>query len=289
MQPVLTRLALRGVLAGLVGGVLAFVFARVFVEPRISDAIAYEGARDAAQRALDVAAGSTVSEQAPEIVSRTVQADVGLGLASVAFGVAMGVLVAVGFAICQGRVGLLRPRTTALLVAGAGFVGFSLVPFLKYPANPPAIGHEDTIQQRGTCYLLMVAFSLLLLFAAVALGQRLRPRVGSWTATLLAAGGFVVAIGVVMALLPSTGELGNNPQLYGDLATETPPPLRDPRGQIVFPGFPADLLAEFRLSSIGAQLLLWTAIGVVFAPLAERLLQPARPVADVRRRAPVPG
>jgi hypothetical protein len=40
----------------------------------------------------------------------------------------------------------------------------------------------------------------------------------------------------------------------------------------VFPGFPADVLVNFRLYSIGAQLILWTAIGLVFGPLAERLL-----------------
>jgi hypothetical protein len=47
----------------------------------------------------------------------------------------------------------------------------------------------------------------------------------------------------------------------------------------VFPGFPADVLYHFRLSSIGAQLVLWAAIGLVFAPMAERLLAgtPGRP------------
>jgi hypothetical protein len=42
----------------------------------------------------------------------------------------------------------------------------------------------------------------------------------------------------------------------------------------VFPGFPADVLFNFRLYSIGAQLLLWATIGLVFAPMAERLLAP---------------
>jgi hypothetical protein len=35
------------------------------------------------------------------------------------------------------------------------------------------------------------------------------------------------------------------------------------------------VLFSFRLYSVGAQLLLWSAIGLVFAPLAERLLQPS--------------
>jgi len=48
--------------------------------------------------------------------------------------------------------------------------------------------------------------------------------------------------------------------------------LRDASGAIVYPGFPADVLYEFRLLSLGTQLLLWATIGLVFATLAGRLL-----------------
>ena len=67
----------------------------------------------------------------------------------VLFGMAMGALFAIAYAICLGRVGKLRPRSLALLVAGGGFLAFYLVPFVKYPANPPSIGHPDTIHDRG--------------------------------------------------------------------------------------------------------------------------------------------
>lgn len=53
---------------------------------------------------------------------------------------------------------------------------------------------------------------------------------------------------------------------------ETPEPLRDNSGAIIYPGFPADVLYEFRLLSLGAQLLLWLTIGLVFGTLAGRLL-----------------
>ena len=81
------------------------------------------------------------------------------------FGMAMGALFAVVYAVCLGRVGNLRPRTLALLVAAGGFLGFYLVPFLKYPANPPAIGHEDTIKARSGLYLIMVVCSIAFLGA----------------------------------------------------------------------------------------------------------------------------
>src|SRR3954453_17072548 len=103
-----------------------------------------------------------------------------------------------------------RPRALALAVAAAGFAGFFLLPFLKYPANPPAIGHPDTVRARGLLYLAMVGCSLAFLFAAVWTGRRLAARFGNWNATLLAGLGFAAAIGVVMAVLPSLGELSAN-------------------------------------------------------------------------------
>jgi predicted cobalt transporter CbtA len=270
------KLILRGALAGAAAGLIAFVFARIFAEPQIQAAIDYESGRDAAQHALDEAAGLPVEHAGHDIFSRTLQANIGVGVGIVLFGIAMGALFAVAYAICLGRVGKLRPRNLAMLVALGGFLGVYLVPFLKYPANPPAIGHEDTILDRSNLYLAMVACSIVLLIGAVLLGKRLQPRFGNWNATLLAIAAYVVIIGVLMAVLPSVGQLAANVEEYGRHATETPLPLTDEKGNIVFPGFDADTLYKFRLYSVAAQLLLWAAIGLIFGPLAERLLQPRK-------------
>jgi len=268
------RLIARGAMAGAIAGLLAFLFARIFAEPQIQKAIDYESARDAAQDLLDKAAGLATPPEGPDIFSRTIQANVGIGVGMIAFGVAMGALFAVAYAICLGRVGRLRPRSISLLVAAGGFLGVYLVPFVKYPANPPSIGHSETIRERGGLYLLMVVCSVVLLIAAVWLGQRLRPRFGNWNASLLAGAAFIVVIGIVMLLLPSLGHLSYNKEHFGNFATETPQPLTNSNGDIVFPGFPADTLFDFRFYSVAAQLILWTAIGLIFAPLAERLLEP---------------
>jgi len=268
------KLVLRGLLAGAVGGLLAFVFARIFAEPAINAAIHYQSGRDAAQAALDKAAGLPVESAGPDIFSRTIQANVGLGVGMIAFGAAMGALFAVAYAVCLGRVGRLRPRNLAMLVAVGGFVGIYLVPFIKYPANPPAIGHPETIRQRGGMYLLMLVCSVVFLAAAVWLGQRLKPRFGNWNASLLAGAAFAAATWAVMVILPQLGELPANVAVYGHHATETPLPLVNAKGAIVYPGFPADVLFNFRLYSVAAQLILWATIGLVFAPMAERLLAP---------------
>jgi Probable cobalt transporter subunit (CbtA) len=277
------KLILRGVLAGVAGGLVAFVFARIFAEPVINAAISYQTGRDAALTALDRAAGLPVPAAAPDIFSRTIQANVGLGVGMIAMGAALGALFAVAYAVCLGRVGGLRPRSLALLVAAGGFLGICLVPFIKYPANPPGVGNPDTIKERGGLYLLMVVCSVVFLVLAVWLGQRLKPRLGSWNASLVAGAAFIAAIGVVMVMLPQLGELPANVAANGHHATETPLPLVS-AGRIVYPGFPADVLFSFRFYSVTAQLLLWTTIGLVFAPLADRLLRP--PPAAPKPRQP---
>jgi Probable cobalt transporter subunit (CbtA) len=265
----------RGVLAGALAGLLAFAFARVFAEPQIEAAIAYENGRDNAHTALDRAAGVPVEEAGPDLFSRGVQAGLGAGMGMVLFGIAMGALVAVVYAVCWGRIGPARPRPLALSIAGGGFLAIYLVPFLKYPANPPSIGQPDTIGARTGLYLLMVVCSVVFLAGAVWLGHRLGDRFGQWNATLLASAAFVVAIGAVMAVLPPLGHLGDNVASYGDAATQTPGPLRDAAGALAYPGFPADVLYAFRLYSVAGQLVLWACIGLVFGALAERLLSPA--------------
>lgn len=268
------RIITRGLLAGALAGLVAFCFARIFAEPVIGKAIAYESGREAAQAALNRAAGLPADPGGPDLFSRTVQSNLGMGVGLIGFGAAMGALYSVVYLLSLGRVGRIQPKVLALLVAGAGLAVMYLVPYLKYPADPPAIGHPETIKARTALYLTMVVCSVALLLAATWLGRRLAPRFGAWNAALLAALGFVIAIGVVMAVLPSLGELSANVRAYGHHATETPLPLTDGRGTIVYPGFPADVLFSFRLYSVCDQVILWGALGLAFGPMAERVLRP---------------
>jgi hypothetical protein len=276
------RFILRGLGVGALGGLLAFLFARIMAEPLVQKAIDYESGRDAAQDALRRAAGLTVAPAEPDVFSRGVQRNVGVGVGGILFGLAMGGLFAVAYILVQRQTQTrLRPRVLAVLVAGAGFLGLFLVPFLKYPANPPSIGHGDTIGDRSRLYVIMVVASVGFLIAAVIAARKLSPRLGGWNATLLAGAAYVAVIAVVMLILPPLGHLDANVARYGHQATETPLPLRDSHGQIVFPGFPADVLFKFRLYSVINQLILWTTIGLAFGPLVERMLAPApRPAAD---------
>ena len=266
------RIIMRGLFVGALGGLLAFVFARIFAEPVIGRAIDYESGRDGAKDSLATPMGMPMAGGDHDLFSRATQSNIGIGFGMLLFGMAMGAVFAVVYCLAVGRVGKMSPRTLALLVAGGLFLGIYLVPFLKYPANPPSIGHSETIGDRSGLYLMMVTLSLLSLVGAVWVGRRLAQRFSTWPATLLAGGVFIIAIAIVMLALPSWGHLSSNVHRYGNVATETPQPLTDEAGTIVHPGFPADDLYLFRLYSVAAQGILWATIGLCFASMASRLL-----------------
>ena len=267
------RLALRGLGAGALGGLLAFIFARILAEPQIQKAIDYESGRDAATEALRKAAGQTIGPAEMEVFSRGVQRNVGIGVGMILFGLAMGGLLAVAFVLVARTMRpRVRPRTLVAFVAAAGFLGLYLLPFLKYPANPPAIGHGDTIKTRSTLYVVMVVCSVVGLIGATILWRRLRSSVGSWNASWISAIALLAFLAIVMAILPPLGHISYNQQHFGNLVTETPQPLKDSQGRIVYPGFPADVLFKFRLYALLAQGILWSSLAFIFGPLAERVL-----------------
>ena len=252
----------RGLLAGALAAVVAFVFARVFVEPVIDRSIAYEDGVGAAHQAIEHAGHGHSHGEDGGGFSRAIQMNVGLGFGMLAFCVAMGALFAIVFAVAYGRVGNVSARLLSLYVAGGMLLSLYVVPSLKYPASPPALSLDETLRQRTLLYLLMVAMSAALLVGAVYLGRRLQERLGTWNATLAGAGAYVVASSVLMLILPTVDE--------------TPGPVRDDAGVIVFEGFPADVLYDFRLYSLGTQVVMWATIACVFAPLASRLLDGRR-------------
>ena len=253
------RFIVRGFASGALGGLLALAVARVLAEPLIQRAIDYENGRAAAEGALRRAAGLAAAAADPEVYTRGVQRNAGLGVGMVLFGVAMGGFIAVAYVlVTRGMRPSARPRSVSLAIAAAGFAGVFLLPFLKYPADPPGIGHAESIQTRGLLYLAMVAISLASVLAAALAARRLQPRLGARKGTLMALGALAAWMAIVMAILPSL-----QPQH----------PLRDRSGTIVYPGFPADLLSQFRLYAVLAQAILWGAVGVAFGALAERLVR----------------
>lgn len=242
-------LLVRGMLAGLVAAVLASVFAYFFGEPSVNAAIGLEEAGGGAHSHSDH--GTTSHEHgaetgADELVSRDVQSTIGLFAGVGGYAVAVGGLFALAFAFLYGRVGSLRPRLTAALLGAGAFAVVVLVPFLKYPANPPAVGQGATIGSRTALYFGFVALSVVLAVVAVSVGRLLADRWGAWTGGLLGAGGYLAAMAVCAGVMPVVDEVPAE--------------------------FPASLLWTFRIAALGTQLVLWTALALTFGALADRVL-----------------
>lgn len=264
----LTRYLVPGAVAGLV----SFVFSRLMIEPLIGAAVDYEGAREHAESQL---AGGE-HEHGHELFTRAVQENVGAAVGVVIFGIVMGVLFAVAYTVM--RTVLERrdfrsdPTGLALLLSAGMFAAIVLVPSLKYPANPPTVGLEDTVGARSSSFLTITVISVVAACVAVAAGLAWSRWSGRWRATALAVGGYVAVMLCVMALLPSFHEV--------------PGPLTGPDG-LVLSGFPAEVLAEFRLYSLLNQALIWLVIGVTWACLAALPRMSAKTLSRVDARQPV--
>lgn len=242
----------RGILAGALAGVLAFIWAKLLIEPVIGRAIDFENgvgaAHEAAEHAHD-AGGHSHGGEGAEVFTRGVQSNIGMGLGVLIFSVAMGALLAVVFCVVYGRINL-SARALAALTAGGMLVSLWIVPALKYPPNPPAVSLDGTIQQRTLLYLLVVVLSAGLFVGSVLLARRLTPKLGAWNATLIGAADYVVSMAVVFLILPGIHETPST--------------------------FPADDLYEFRLYSLGTQVVIWATIGLVFGALASKVLEGKR-------------
>ncbi|MFG1638299.1 CbtA family protein [Pseudonocardia alni] len=227
-------LLIRGMIAGLVAGLAYFLFAYLFGEPPVEAAIGYEDQ-------VATAAGEASTEE--PLVSRGIQATLGLATAALIYGVVVGGILSLVYASVVGRVGRLSARATAAVIAGIGFVAVALVPFIKYPANPPASTLDTTVGQRAGPFLVLIIASVLLAVGAVMLGRSLAVRMGSWNATLVAAAAYLGAVGIVGFLLPTVAETPTD--------------------------FPATVFYDFRVAAIGGQLVLWTVVGLVFGALID--------------------
>lgn len=236
------NLLLRGMIVGVIAGLCAFGFARVFGEPQVDRAIAFEEQTAAAEQA---ASGQPAVEE-PEIVSRTTQAGIGLLTGVVVYGAAVGGLFSLVFAYAYGRLGRLGPRGTAALLALGGFIAVVIVPFIKYPATPPAVGNPETIGARTELFFVMIVVSLATAVASISLAQRLWARHGAWNASIIAGLAFLAVVAIAQYALPTVNEVPEN--------------------------FSTDLLWRFRTASLGIHVILWSVIGLGFGVLAERSL-----------------
>lgn len=218
----------RGLAAGLLAGLLAGVFAFFVGEPILDKAVH-----------LEEAAGGHHGE----IFSRATQ-KVGLFFVTGIFGVTVGGIFGLVYAYFRGRMVAGTDWTRSLSLAAAIFAGAILIPFIKYPANPPGIGDPATIGARTADYYTMVVLSLLAVLVAWQTARILRERKVAAPVRQSSVGlGLALVVAVLLVSLPAAPNPGD---------------------------FSAGLLWDFRLSSLGTQVIFWTGLGAIFGLLCER-------------------
>lgn len=217
-----------GVLAGLVTG--AFHFA--LTERAIDRAIV-----------LEEAAAAAAGETGGPLPYTRDQQKAGLFLAAVMIGIAYSMVFGLVYSLFRERFARWGAVSTglvlSLLVLGVAF----LLPFLKYPGNPPTVGDPQTIQFRANIFL---AFQLTTIAAAVLaflLWSRLRARLDALRSAALGMAAFAVVAGAGFVFIPPN-----------------PDPVLAP----------SDLVASFRANSVLGLAVLWVSIGLFFGLLWKR-------------------
>ncbi|WP_019855741.1 CbtA family protein [Actinopolyspora mortivallis] len=231
------RILRDGVLAGLVAGAAAALVALLVVKPRIRAALRIEQER--------AHAGGGHAHSHEEMFGRLTQVIGGM-VAAVVVAVALGALFAVVFA----RLRHLLPARTefgrTVQLAVVGFFAWSLLPALKYPANPPGVGGTDTVTYRTVTYFSVILAGVVIVALAYLLrGYCLRH---GWSSPATVT---VTALAVTLLSVLVLWAWPDNP---------------DPIPADV----PAGLLWRFRLSSLAELATLWGVLGLVFGLLSER-------------------
>lgn len=233
----------RGLMIGVLAGFATFATAYFVGEPHVQTAINIEEANSAAEEA---SAPADVAAPADEgtTVSRHHQRTFGLFTGSLGVATMLGGTVALVAAGVVGRFGRLTPRQSTATVSLIGWFAVAIVPFMKYPATPPAVGDPDTIGARTNEYFAFVFISVLVALAATALALRLLERSGAFTAVVASIAAYVVVMVVVGQLMPAVNEVG---------------------------AFPADTLWYFRVASLITLTVMWAVIGVGLSGLVGQL------------------
>ena len=148
----------RGALAGIAGGVAAALFHWLVTERQIRQALAIEAARESGSHEEMFSRGTQV-----------IGGMLGAGLYGVFLGLIFGFVCALLWVALTGR----DVFTRSIRLAAIGFVAWTLVPALKYPANPPGVGNPDTIGQRTASFLALALVSLLVAVLAWELWKQL--------------------------------------------------------------------------------------------------------------------
>ena len=211
-----------GAFAGLIHGTVNFAI----VEPYLDQAIGIEN-----QNLFATGEEKDTSEFWVEYEGYRIWQKSGQILAGVILGTSIGALFGIVFALSRNSLPGNNDVKKALVLAGVMWFTMVVIPFLKYPANPPTVGDPETVVLRSILYLSFITISGFGAVGFYKLSQKFQSK-----RKLVAIIGYSIFISVVFFVMP-----------------ENPDEITAPM----------DLVNEFRIMSFLGVTSFWISIGVI--------------------------
>jgi len=213
-------------LSGCFAGVIHGFTNLAIVEPYLDEAIGIEN-----ENLFESGEEEDTPQFQAEYESYRIWQKGGQVLAGAILGTSMGALFGMVFAFSKNVLPGKHHVKKALVLSGIMYVTIYLIPFLKYPANPPTVGDVDTVVFRSILYLSFIAISGLGAVGFYQLFKRLQTG-----KRILAIIGYAAFISAVFFLMPE------NP----DEVTA-----------------PMELVNGFRIMSVVTVSIFWIAVAVI--------------------------
>lgn len=176
--------------SGAIAGTILGLINQVTVEPHIDEAIAIEVQNI-------IASGESVDFN--EVLQYRLWQKVGEIVAGAILGISISALFGLVFAYARDSIPGTNNKKKGLMLAGTMFLILFLIPALKYPANPPAVGDPETIAYRQVLYIAMLAISG---FSALGLALLCRNMGQKESKYVIIPLGYVAIIAIAFMLLP---------------------------------------------------------------------------------------
>lgn len=218
--------------SGAIAGVILGIVNQGVVEPSIARAIDIES-----QNAI--AAGELFNPN--EYDAYRIWQRGGEIAAGTVLGLSIGALFGIVFAYSRESLPGSSNKKKALILAGVMWLVLFMIPALKYPANPPAVGDPETISYRQIIYLVFLAISG---FSVLALAFVYRKLGTGWAKKAIVLSLYAAIMAVAFVAMPP------NPD---EIAA------------------PMDLVVSFRIASAFTMSMFWGLLGIILGAFWDRL------------------
>jgi predicted cobalt transporter CbtA len=219
-------------LAGAIAGTILGAINQVTVEPYIEQAIELE-MQNTAQSGQVINPAEFAAyrfwQKGGEIIAGTI------------LGLSIGSLYGIVFAYTRGSISGNNNKKKALIVASIMWFVLFLMPALKYPPNPPAVGNPETIYDRQSFFVAFLAISG---FSALGLAFLYRKMASSNTKKAIIPSAYAAIMAGAYLAMPAN-----------------PDPINAP----------IDLVIGFRITSAITISMFWALLGVIFAAFWDKL------------------